>query len=118
MTPLRVHGHLTSGNCMVSDRWQVKLGDFGCLSAKHAVGRKNAIDLLWTAPELLEEMHRTGMPSRCTPAGDIYRCVVLVSLYVIITLIVDYSFGIIIAEILTRRRAYANMNDSASCKSL
>ena len=72
-TPLRVHGHLTSASCMVSDRWQVKVGDFGCLSAKHAVGSKNAADLLWTAPELLEEMYQTGMPPRCTPAGDIYR---------------------------------------------
>lgn len=26
---LTVHGHLTSKNCLVDDRWVVKIGDFG-----------------------------------------------------------------------------------------
>lgn len=77
---------------------QVKLGDYGCISAKQAVGRTNANDLLWTAPELLEEMLQTGKPASCTSAGDIY------------------SLGIIIVEILTRKRAYLGSGHAASSK--
>ncbi|VDM46790.1 unnamed protein product [Toxocara canis] len=76
------HGHLTSSSCLVDDRWQVKLSNFGLSFLKEAEPRP-VNTLLWTAPELLREENNVG-----TKKGDIY------------------SFAIICSEIITRKSAF------------
>ncbi|XP_075235851.1 retinal guanylyl cyclase 1 [Lycorma delicatula] len=83
--PHRVHGNLTSRNCVIDARWVLKLTDY-CLpsfyaSQNIAPSQKTARDLLWTAPELLrsESLRLQG-----TQPGDVY------------------SFGIIMQEVVVR----------------
>ncbi|KAK2719178.1 hypothetical protein QYM36_004871, partial [Artemia franciscana] len=86
---IRVHGYLTSRNCVVDSRWVLKLTDYGWPLVSQAQGvhavPKTAKDLLWTAPELLrnESLRLEG-----TQSGDIY------------------SLGIIFQEVVTREQAY------------
>ncbi|XP_077983157.1 atrial natriuretic peptide receptor 1-like [Glandiceps talaboti] len=75
--PIGIHGNLKSSDCLVDNRWVVKLSDFGLWKFKegqeidpheqseHAYYRK----LLWRAPELLRDPNpaMTG-----TKKGDIY----------------------------------------------
>ncbi|KAK0421344.1 hypothetical protein QR680_015188 [Steinernema hermaphroditum] len=49
---LEFHGNLTSDNCLVDDRWQVKLSDYG-LERLRMAERLPPKKLLWRAPELL-----------------------------------------------------------------
>ncbi|KAL7071160.1 hypothetical protein ACQ4LE_009099, partial [Meloidogyne hapla] len=48
------HGMLSSENCLINDRWQVKISDFGLnmIRESQPITKKK---LLWTAPELLRE---------------------------------------------------------------
>ncbi|KAI1701121.1 adenylate and guanylate cyclase catalytic domain-containing protein [Ditylenchus destructor] len=64
------HGNLRSTNCLVDDRWQVKLSEFGLKFFK-AVEQKEPRDLIWTAPELLREKSYVG-----TKEGDIFSLAV------------------------------------------
>ncbi|GFN78509.1 guanylate cyclase [Plakobranchus ocellatus] len=55
---ISVHGNLKSSNCLVDNRWTVKISDFGLDSLKSSLGWRDYDgasyrDLLWTAPELL-----------------------------------------------------------------
>ncbi|KHJ93532.1 hypothetical protein OESDEN_06552 [Oesophagostomum dentatum] len=75
---LRCHGYLTSKCCLIDDRWQVKISDYGLHRLRAAEARPSK-DLLWTAPELLRENESAG-----TQKGDIY------------------SFGIICAQAITK----------------
>lgn len=75
---LQQHGYLTSQCCLVDDRWQVKVSDYGVAKLR-AVEKRAKQDLLWTAPEILRAAN--GAVSK---EGDIY------------------SFGIICAEVVTR----------------
>ncbi|KAK0415356.1 hypothetical protein QR680_011905 [Steinernema hermaphroditum] len=79
---LEYHGHLTSSNCLVDDRWQVKLSDYG-LEGLRKADRLPPKKLLWRAPELLRDESVFG-----TKAGDVY------------------SFAIICSEIMSRKPAY------------
>uniref|UniRef100_A0AC34RLA2 Guanylate cyclase n=1 Tax=Panagrolaimus sp. JU765 TaxID=591449 RepID=A0AC34RLA2_9BILA len=75
---LGCHGRLSSKNCVVDERWVVKIGDYGCKKL-HYQEKVRKIDYLWMAPELMSKVG-TG-----TKPGDIY------------------SFAIICSEILTRK---------------
>ncbi|KAF1768995.1 hypothetical protein GCK72_000808 [Caenorhabditis remanei] len=75
---LLFHGFLTSKKCLIDDRWQVKISDFGIPMVRNG-DKVSKEGLLWTAPEVL----RNEMSER-KPDGDIY------------------SFGIICSEIITR----------------
>ncbi|KAI1704620.1 adenylate and guanylate cyclase catalytic domain-containing protein [Ditylenchus destructor] len=65
-SPIGSHGNLRSTNCLIDDRWQVKLSDFGLKFFK-AVEVKEAKDLLWTAPELIRSNNNVG-----TKEGDVF----------------------------------------------
>ncbi|XP_053981020.1 uncharacterized protein LOC128877602 isoform X2 [Hylaeus volcanicus] len=84
-TPARVHGYLTSRNCVIDARWVLKVTDYGLpafYEAQNIVSpTKTARDLLWTAPELLRH---PNMRKKGTQAGDVY------------------SFGIIMQEVVVR----------------
>ncbi|KAK6758396.1 hypothetical protein RB195_015920 [Necator americanus] len=75
---LQYHGSLTSQCCLIDDRWQIKMSNYG-LRKIGALDTRTPKDLLWTAPELLRKSDRSG-----TQEGDIY------------------SFGIICAQVITR----------------
>ncbi|XP_033351701.1 uncharacterized protein LOC117234512 isoform X1 [Bombus vosnesenskii] len=84
-TPVRVHGYLTSRNCVIDARWVLKVTDYG-LPVFHEAQNivppaKTARDLLWTAPELLRQ---PNLRKKGTQAGDVY------------------SFGIIMQEVVVR----------------
>ncbi|CAI5451736.1 unnamed protein product [Caenorhabditis angaria] len=55
-----IHGHLTSRCCLIDDRWQIKVSDFG-LNNMRSKKIETKKDLLWTAPEILrdENMEKT-----------------------------------------------------------
>ncbi|GMT22344.1 hypothetical protein PFISCL1PPCAC_13641, partial [Pristionchus fissidentatus] len=82
-TSIGAHGWLTSGSCLVDERWQLKITYHGCRFIKESEGRSTK-NLLWTAPELIREGDTIG-----TKAGDIY------------------SFAIICSEIVTRKSAWS-----------
>ncbi|KAL3071733.1 hypothetical protein niasHT_035634 [Heterodera trifolii] len=65
------HGLLSSENCMINDRWQVKISDFGLnmIRESQPMPKKS---LLWTAPELLRENNRTG-----TKEGDVFSFAII-----------------------------------------
>ncbi|XP_029170688.1 retinal guanylyl cyclase 2 isoform X2 [Nylanderia fulva] len=84
-TPIRVHGYLTSRNCVIDARWVLKVTDYGLpafYEAQNIVPPvKTARDLLWTAPELLRY---PNLRKKGTQTGDVY------------------SFGIIMQEVVVR----------------
>ncbi|XP_012537181.2 retinal guanylyl cyclase 2 [Monomorium pharaonis] len=84
-TPIRVHGYLTSRNCVIDARWVLKVTDYGLPAFYEAQNivppAKTARDLLWTAPELLRH---PNLAKRGTQPGDVY------------------SFGIIMQEVVVR----------------
>ncbi|KAI3413389.1 hypothetical protein GPALN_010885 [Globodera pallida] len=72
------HGMLSSENCLINDRWQVKISDFGLNMIRESQQMPRA-KLLWTAPELLRQNNnRAG-----TVEGDVYSfsiiCVELIN---------------------------------------
>uniref|UniRef100_A0A7E4ZTS6 Guanylate cyclase n=1 Tax=Panagrellus redivivus TaxID=6233 RepID=A0A7E4ZTS6_PANRE len=79
---INVHGALTSHCCLINDRWQVKISDYGCdfVRALQPIPLKQK---LWMAPELIREDNRLG-----TQPGDVY------------------SFAIICSELVNRRPAW------------
>ncbi|CAD5218958.1 unnamed protein product [Bursaphelenchus okinawaensis] len=85
---IEVHGALSSMCCLISDRWQVKIGNFGLgpIRDQQPIKRK---EYLWMAPELIRVDDRHG-----TQTGDVY------------------SFAIICSELLNREIAWdASEND-------
>ncbi|KAF1750990.1 hypothetical protein GCK72_017542 [Caenorhabditis remanei] len=76
------HGMLTSKNCLLNDRWQLKISDFGLRNFR-THDQYTKMDRLWTAPELLRNDDILG-----SREGDIY------------------SFGIISAELITRSSVF------------
>lgn len=119
-SPLRIHGGLTSRNCVVDARWVLKITDYGMSSFYDAIGipppTKSAkgesdrlfrrllfnvsiaqwpinpqlSELLWTAPEALR--NTKGFPKHGTPLGDVY------------------SFGIIMQEVVVRGEPYCMLS--------
>ncbi|CEF69624.1 Atrial natriuretic peptide receptor 1 [Strongyloides ratti] len=49
---IEVHGNLSSRNCLINERWQVKLSDYGLPFLRIFEENKQEY-LLWTAPEVL-----------------------------------------------------------------
>jgi len=89
-SPIGAHGRLTSSNCVIDNRWVCKITDYG-LDKFKANAKEDCSEyqqyrkLLWAAPELLARSERKTKP------GDVY------------------SYGIILAEILTREDPYAEL---------
>ncbi|GMT31927.1 hypothetical protein PFISCL1PPCAC_23224, partial [Pristionchus fissidentatus] len=81
-SPLGAHGWLSSGSCLVDDRWQLKISCHGCRFIKETE-MKSTRNLLWTAPELIRSGDTIG-----TLPGDVY------------------SFAIICSEIVSRKSAW------------
>ncbi|KAJ9584443.1 hypothetical protein L9F63_021218 [Diploptera punctata] len=92
-SPIRVHGYLTSRNCVIDARWVLKITDYGLPAFFEAQNitapTKTARDLLWTAPELLRNssLRKTG-----TQPGDVY------------------SFGIIMQEVVVRGEPFCMLS--------
>ncbi|KAI5714148.1 hypothetical protein M8J76_011677 [Diaphorina citri] len=91
--PHRLHGNLTSRNCVIDARWVLKITDYALNSFYDAQNipprQKTARELLWTAPELLrDEAHRL----RGSQPGDVY------------------SFGIIIQEVVVRGEPFCMLS--------
>ncbi|XP_049772085.1 retinal guanylyl cyclase 2 [Schistocerca cancellata] len=84
-TPVRVHGYLTSRNCVIDARWVLKVTDYGLPAFYEAQNIpppcKSARDLLWTAPELLRN---PALRKQGSQPGDVY------------------SFGIVMQEVVVR----------------
>uniref|UniRef100_A0A914V5H4 Guanylate cyclase n=1 Tax=Plectus sambesii TaxID=2011161 RepID=A0A914V5H4_9BILA len=83
-SPLGWHGNLTSRTCMVNDRWQVMVSDFG-LSTIRKQQKLPPKKQLWTAPEVLRNAAKLGEPS-----ADIY------------------SWAVVCSEIITAQNAYSD----------
>ncbi|XP_053376167.1 atrial natriuretic peptide receptor 1-like [Mercenaria mercenaria] len=90
---LSVHGRLKSSNCLVDNRWMLKITDFGLDRFLDHNEQDSTEDhqkykgMLWTAPELLENSSRIK-----TKEADVY------------------SFGIILHEIFYRMGTFAGIS--------
>ena len=92
---IKFHGRLKSSNCLVDNRWTIKLSGFGLHSFKSGqkgYNESNYGTLLWTAPEIL----RTGINNidkvgRGSLSNDIY------------------AFGILLSEFCTRDLPFAEV---------
>ena len=93
-SPLRVHGSLTSRNCVVDARWVLKITDYGLPSFYDAQGlpppEKTAKEMLWSAPEALRGTK--NYPKHGTQAADVF------------------SFGIIMQEVVVRGEPYCMLS--------
>ncbi|XP_065094305.1 uncharacterized protein LOC135714821 [Ochlerotatus camptorhynchus] len=93
-SPIRIHGSLSSRNCIVDARWVLKITDYAILSFYDTQGitppPKSAKDLLWTAPEALRATK--GYPKGGTQAADVY------------------AFGIIMQEVVVRGEPYCMLS--------
>uniref|UniRef100_A0A0N5BYT6 guanylate cyclase n=1 Tax=Strongyloides papillosus TaxID=174720 RepID=A0A0N5BYT6_STREA len=49
---IEVHGNMSSRNCLINERWQVKLSDYG-IPFLRTFEEQKPEHLLWTAPEIL-----------------------------------------------------------------
>ncbi|XP_061169478.1 atrial natriuretic peptide receptor 1-like [Saccostrea echinata] len=73
---LKSHGSLKSSNCIIDNRWTVRVTDYGVSAFFNQKRLKNLTrmedfkDLLWTSPEILQ--CDDIMPRNGTPAGDVY----------------------------------------------
>uniref|UniRef100_A0A1I8PTX7 Guanylate cyclase n=1 Tax=Stomoxys calcitrans TaxID=35570 RepID=A0A1I8PTX7_STOCA len=102
-SPLRVHGTLTSRNCVVDARWVLKITDYGLPQFYEAQGvqptPRTAKEMLWCAPEQLRSLkphqHHNHSRLMTTQAGDVY------------------SFGIIMQEVVVRGEPYCMLSLSA-----
>ncbi|XP_028395101.1 receptor-type guanylate cyclase Gyc76C-like [Dendronephthya gigantea] len=92
---IKSHGNLKSSNCVVDNRWVLKITDYGIPDVRSRQARymgpdnedKKFRDLLWKAPELLRE---ADPPINGTRKGDVY------------------SFSIILEEFHTMKSPYSN----------
>ncbi|TKR61355.1 hypothetical protein L596_028473 [Steinernema carpocapsae] len=75
---LGCHGHLSSDCCLINDRWQVKISDYGINMVRE--GQIPLKNFLWMAPEHIRRDDPIG-----SKAGDVY------------------SFAIICSEIINRK---------------
>lgn len=93
-TPLRVHGSLSSRNCVVDARWVLKITDYGLPAFYEALGQpapaKTAKEQLWMAPEALRNLK--NYPKYGTQPSDVY------------------SFGIIMQEVVVRGEPYCMLS--------
>ena len=81
-TVLKSHGCLKSSNCLVDNRWVVKISSYGlhCFRQKEIthVAPENEYafyrDLLWTAPELLRQQ---SPPPYGSQPGDVFSFAII-----------------------------------------
>ncbi|CEF62572.1 Atrial natriuretic peptide receptor 1 [Strongyloides ratti] len=78
------HGYLSSLNCLIDERWQVKIADYG-LSFIRKIDKIDDEDLVWAPPEIIR--NELKIPNSST---DIY------------------SLSIIMVEVLNHKGAYDN----------
>ncbi|CAI5453598.1 unnamed protein product [Caenorhabditis angaria] len=71
---IRFHGSLTSDNCFINDRWQVKIAGFGLNFISRAEQKQCDDYLLHRAPELLRDPMKSG-----TQPGDVYSFAIVCS---------------------------------------
>nr|XP_018671194.2 olfactory guanylyl cyclase GC-D-like [Ciona intestinalis] len=93
-TPIVCHGRLKSRNCIVDGRFVLKVTDYGVNRLRALVdcpapAKDNPADLLWTAPELLNDQNRNLIG---TQKGD------------------SYSFSIICQELILRDEPFCMFN--------
>ncbi|VDM63502.1 unnamed protein product [Angiostrongylus costaricensis] len=93
---LRYHGFLTSKCCLIDDRWQVKISNYGLQKIRN-FDKFLPEDLLWTAPEILRQNVMIG-----SQEGDIY------------------SFAIISAQLVTKSSPWdlSNRKEDADVKNV
>ncbi|XP_046854845.1 speract receptor-like isoform X3 [Xenia sp. Carnegie-2017] len=92
---IKSHGNLKSSNCIIDNRWVLKITDYGIPTIRSRQLRymgpnneeKKFRELLWKAPELLRD---TDPPLFGTRKGDVY------------------SFAIILEELHTLKPPYSN----------
>ncbi|CAJ0582466.1 unnamed protein product, partial [Mesorhabditis spiculigera] len=70
---LKCHGQLTSRSCLLDDRWQLKISQYGLSSLRTNANVKRE-EMLWTAPEHLRDFSVIG-----SQAGDIYSMSIIAS---------------------------------------
>ena len=100
---LKSHGRLKSSNCVVDNRWTVKITDFGLQTVRLGQDKDleqitedmQAHSLLWTAPELLKTSKSLDDVGAGTPEGDVY------------------SFGILMNEVMTREMPFDDVGLAA-----
>lgn len=76
-SPIQYHGRLKSSNCVIDNRFVVKLTDFGLPTLISSVEVEENINprvLLWTAPEHLRTKHPMSSGSS---KGDIYSLAII-----------------------------------------
>lgn len=76
-SPIQYHGRLKSSNCVIDNRFVVKLTDFGLPTLLAAVELEETVNprlLLWTAPEHLRTKHPLLSGSQ---KGDIYSLAII-----------------------------------------
>ncbi|CEF70156.1 Atrial natriuretic peptide receptor 1 [Strongyloides ratti] len=83
---IKVHGNLTLKNCLVDERWKLKLSDFG-IGFVRSLELNDNKHLLWTAPELLK-----GEILEPNQKSDIY------------------SLAIVMVDIMNNNISYINSN--------
>ncbi|PIO35669.1 hypothetical protein AB205_0139140 [Aquarana catesbeiana] len=90
-----IHGRLKSGNCVVDGRFVLKVTDYGyneiLQTQRIAHEEPSALELLWTAPELLRDPHAA---LHGTFAGDVY------------------SFSIIMQEVVVRGPPFCTLEQT------
>ncbi|XP_060074687.1 atrial natriuretic peptide receptor 1-like [Ylistrum balloti] len=96
-SPLKVHGNLKSSNCVVDNRWMLKITDFGVLRLRSLYQQANLSEYqqysrkFWTAPEFLRLPENQCHSSQ---KGDVF------------------AIGIILFEILHRSQPYDTASDT------
>ncbi|XP_028406591.1 receptor-type guanylate cyclase Gyc76C-like [Dendronephthya gigantea] len=92
---IKVHGNLKSSNCVIDNRWVLKIANFGLKKLRGQKTKemkgdyKYSLDLLWKAPEILRNQK---LAAHGTQKGDVY------------------SFAIILQEMHTRNGPYNVFN--------
>ncbi|XP_062609740.1 atrial natriuretic peptide receptor 2-like [Saccostrea cucullata] len=97
---LRSHGSLKSSNCIIDNRWTVRITDYGVSAFFKQKNMKNLSrmeefkDLLWTSPEILQS--DDVMPRNGTQTGDVYSYgIILHETFYRVDIIQDICNGII-----------------------
>lgn len=95
VSDIKSHGRLKSSNCLLDNRWTVRLTGFGAHIIRFGENRipnektsEDKKELFWTAPELLKNVSNLDDVKAGTPLGDVY------------------SFAIVTCEIITRLPPY------------